>query len=198
MNREDDAGTLWHPTADTVRPHARSVSRAAAMALINFLLRLPGHAFRLLILRRIAKVNVGAGTVIERGLVLNCRGGVTIGPYCIINHGVHLDGRGGLTIGAATDIGPGVHILTATHDIQSADFAYIEAGVHIGERNWIATESIVLPGLTTGNGVVVGARSVVTHDIGENSIVAGAPARIRSTRNEDAQMIRTRYRRFWH
>ncbi len=49
--------------------------------------------------------------------------------------------------------------------------------VHIGRDVWIGFESIVLPGVTIGNGAIVGARSVVTEDVEPYTVVAGNPAR---------------------
>jgi acetyltransferase-like isoleucine patch superfamily enzyme len=50
--------------------------------------------------------------------------------------------------------------------------------VHIGHAVWIGFESCVLPGVTIGEGSIVGARSVVTQDVPPFTIVAGNPARI--------------------
>jgi acetyltransferase-like isoleucine patch superfamily enzyme len=50
--------------------------------------------------------------------------------------------------------------------------------VRIGRAAWIGFESCVLPGVTVGEGAVVGARSVVTSDVAPFTIVAGNPARL--------------------
>src|SRR6185369_11206984 len=49
--------------------------------------------------------------------------------------------------------------------------------VHIGRNVWIGFDACVLPGVTIGDGAVVGARSVVAHDVPAYSVVAGNPAR---------------------
>ncbi|HAJ60189.1 MAG TPA: hypothetical protein DCP31_13785, partial [Cyanobacteria bacterium UBA8543] len=47
------------------------------------------------------------------------------------------------------------------------------------ERNvWIGFDACVLPGVTIGEGAIVGARSVVTQDVPPYSVVAGNPARL--------------------
>jgi carbonic anhydrase/acetyltransferase-like protein (isoleucine patch superfamily) len=50
--------------------------------------------------------------------------------------------------------------------------------VHIGRGAWLGFDSCVLPGVTVGEGAVVGARSVVTADVAPFTIVAGNPARV--------------------
>ena len=50
--------------------------------------------------------------------------------------------------------------------------------IHIGPNVWIGFDSCLLPGVTIGQGAVVGARSVVTTDVPPYTIVAGNPARV--------------------
>lgn len=50
--------------------------------------------------------------------------------------------------------------------------------VRIGRAAWIGFDSCVLPGVTVGEGAIVGARSVVTEDVDPFTIVAGNPARV--------------------
>jgi maltose O-acetyltransferase len=55
--------------------------------------------------------------------------------------------------------------------------------VRIGDRVWIAYRAIILPGVTIGEGAVVGAGSVVTKDVEPYTIVAGNPARVVNKRS---------------
>lgn len=48
----------------------------------------------------------------------------------------------------------------------------------IGNDVWIGTDAMILPGVTLGDGVIVGARAVVAHDVPSWSVVAGNPARV--------------------
>lgn len=50
--------------------------------------------------------------------------------------------------------------------------------VHIGQHVWIAQDSMVMPGVTIGEGSIVGARSLVTRDTPSRSLVAGVPAKL--------------------
>jgi acetyltransferase-like isoleucine patch superfamily enzyme len=58
--------------------------------------------------------------------------------------------------------------------------------IHIGRNVWIGFDCIVLPGVTIGDGSIVGARSVVTEDVPAFTMVAGNPARlIRKLENDE-------------
>jgi acetyltransferase-like isoleucine patch superfamily enzyme len=58
--------------------------------------------------------------------------------------------------------------------------------IHIGRNVWVGFDCIVLPGVTIGDGSVIGARSVVTRDVPPYTLVAGNPAReIRRIENDE-------------
>lgn len=50
--------------------------------------------------------------------------------------------------------------------------------VHIGRAAWIGFGACILPGVTVGDGAIVAARSIVTHDVPCDTLVAGNPARL--------------------
>jgi acetyltransferase-like isoleucine patch superfamily enzyme len=94
-----------------------------------------------------------------------------------------LDSRGGLTIGDNVNISDEVAIWTAEHDIQSPTFAYTTAPVVIGARAWLCFRSIILAGITLGEGCVVASGAVVTKDVAPFTVVAGIPAKVIGSRN---------------
>ena len=55
---------------------------------------------------------------------------------------------------------------------------YSKGAIHIGNNVWIGDKATVLGGITIGDNVIVGANSVVTHDVPSNCVVAGIPAKI--------------------
>ena len=83
-----------------------------------------------------------------------------------------------IEIGDNVTLAPRVHILC--HDASTKTFLnYTRIGrVTIGDNVFIGAESVVLPGVTIGSNVIVGANSTVTHDIPDNCVVAGSPARV--------------------
>jgi len=119
---------------------------------------------------------------LHRHLRLFCVGGVSIGRGTTINRRATLDGRGGLSIGSNVSISEGVKLLTATHDVRSPSFALRLRPVCVADWVWIGADAIVLPGVTVGEGAVVGAGSVVTRDVEPYTVVAGNPATTRALR----------------
>jgi acetyltransferase-like isoleucine patch superfamily enzyme len=99
---------------------------------------------------------------------------------------------GYLVIGAAQQVSIGddvllacnVTILDNLHGHRSVTVPYkyqpLErvAAVSIGAGSWVGQNAVILPGVTIGEMAIVGANSVVTHDVPRRSIVAGAPARV--------------------
>jgi maltose O-acetyltransferase len=85
-----------------------------------------------------------------------------------------------IVIGDRTLLGPAVQLYTATHPREAAErrtgLEYARP-ITIGADAWLGGGSIVLPGMTIGDGAVVGAGSVVTHDVPPGVTVAGNPAR---------------------
>lgn len=84
-------------------------------------------------------------------------------------------------IGSDAFIGPNVSIYTACHPIDGKERRSRREWakpVTIGNDVWIGGSVTILPGVTLGNNITVGAGSVVTHSFGDNVVIAGNPARI--------------------
>lgn len=128
---------------------------------------------------------MGGGTFVQMGCrFLNGRK-VHLGERNVINFGCLFDGRKfHIRTGNDVSIGPEATILTLGHDPQSPDFAERGADVVIGDRVWIGYGALILPGVTLGEGVVVGAAAVVTKNVPAYAIVAGNPARQVGERNQ--------------
>ena len=78
-------------------------------------------------------------------------------------------------------LGPRVCIFTACHPVDPQErLSGNELGkpVTIGNNVWIGGNSVINPGVNIGNNVVIGSGSVVTHDIPDNVVAAGNPAKI--------------------
>jgi maltose O-acetyltransferase len=165
---------------------------------VNQLLRVPGHRFRHAILRHVVGWEIGDRCALERNIHITARGGVRMGNRCNINHGVLLDGGGGLALGSLVNVSPEALLLTTEHDPESPAFEGRDRQVVVGDRVWIASRAIVLPGTTIGEGTVVAAGAVVRGDVPPWSIVAGNPARVVKRRSSEAQAELAFYQRFLH
>ena len=101
-----------------------------------------------------------------------------IGSYSRIN-GVHISVRSSVTIGKRVRIGPYTLIMDSDfHDTSDRSRDGKVKPVVICDDAWIASRAIILKGVTIGRGAMVAAGSVVTHDVPDNALVAGVPARI--------------------
>ena len=85
-------------------------------------------------------------------------------------------------------IAPGCHITDVNHGIAPGELIRKQPldskPVRIGNDVWVGTGCSILPGVTIGDGAVVGARSVVTDDVPSNAIVVGSPAKLLRYRTE--------------
>lgn len=144
--------------------------------------RWPSRRFRMAFLRT-ALAKCGRGTMVQMDCrFLNPRK-IQLGERNVINFGSLFDGRRYVVrTGNDVSIGPEASILSLGHDPQSTDFADRGGDVTIGDRVWIGYRAIVLPGVSIGEGAVVGAGAIVTKDILPFTIVAGNPARPIGTR----------------
>lgn len=70
-----------------------------------------------------------------------------------------------------------VQLISNNHDLENRSVITCKP-VHICQRAWIGAGATILPGVTVGENAVVGAGSVVTHDVEPDTIVAGNPARV--------------------
>jgi acetyltransferase-like isoleucine patch superfamily enzyme len=132
-----------------------------------------------------AGVRMGRDIVLKPGVEVLAPRNLMIGSHTNIGRYVHLDSRGGLTIGDNVNISDEVAIWTAEHDIQSPDFVMTTGPVVIGARVWLGFRSIVLPGITLGEGCVVASAAVVTKDVPPFTVVAGIPAKVIGSRSRE-------------
>jgi acetyltransferase-like isoleucine patch superfamily enzyme len=91
-----------------------------------------------------------------------------------------------IQIGAYVCVNDGVKLLTASHDITAPTWHHVKAPIIIEDYAWIATNAIILAGVTIGRGAVVGAGAVVSKSVAPGAIVAGNPAQqISKKRSEE-------------
>jgi acetyltransferase-like isoleucine patch superfamily enzyme len=138
-------------------------------------------------------ISIGSSTVVGRdvglsaGLVPGHQGlppdVVRIGDRCLIGRGSSIVGHASIVIEDDVWTGQHVHITDMNHGYELLDLPIGAQGapvkpVRVGAGSWLGHGVVVLPGVTIGRHVVVGAGSVVTRDLPDNCVAVGAPARV--------------------
>ncbi len=132
-----------------------------------------------------ACIRIGAGVYIGHRTSINgyWREGITISDGAWIGPDCHLHAAGGIRIGRRVGLGSGVKILTSSHDIDGGHAMILDAplqfaAVVIGDGADLGCGAIILPGVTIGDGAQIGAGAVVTQSVPALAVAVGNPARI--------------------
>lgn len=124
------------------------------------------------------------GSSVELGTEEN--GCIEIGQKVRINRGTTIFSYDRIVIGDDTLIGEFVSIRDANHGIRVSKKINTQPHeakeIIIGNDVWIGRGSVILPGVSIGDGSIIGANSVVTKTIPENVIAVGTPAKVIRTR----------------
>jgi len=104
-------------------------------------------------------------------------GNLTLGEHATLADGVEVYCVERITIGAGTTVSQHSYLCGATHDSDDPAFPLVPMPITIGQRVWIAADVFVGPGVTIGDGAVVGARSSVFRDIEPWTVNAGSPSK---------------------
>jgi putative colanic acid biosynthesis acetyltransferase WcaF len=131
----------------------------------NFLLRLFG-------------AKIGKKVIIRPTARITYPWKVSIGDYSWIGDDVVLYSLGEIEIGKNVVISQKSYICTASHDYLQSDFPIFAKKSTIEDECWLATDVFVSPGITIGEGSVIGSRSSVYKDIPSNKVCIGSPAKI--------------------
>lgn len=106
---------------------------------------------------------------------------ISVGDNFYTNHNVTILDGAKVTFGSNVFIAPNCVFSTAGHPIDSEQRNQgleIALPITVGNSVWIGTNVSVLPGVTIGNDVVIGAGSVVNRDIPDGVVAAGNPCRV--------------------
>lgn len=139
------------------------------------------------------QIVIGRNVDLHGCLSVGKKGKITIGDYALIGPRVLIQSEEKIEIGNFSYIAPDVLIMdTNHHSIYAADrmvdifgvakgisgINSIGKPIKIGNHVWLARRVMVFKGVTIGDRSVVGAGTVVTHDIPSDVVVAGSPAKI--------------------
>jgi putative colanic acid biosynthesis acetyltransferase WcaF len=134
-------------------------------------------------LLRLFGARIGAKVIIRPTATVTYPWKVTIGDFSWIGDDVTLYSLGEIIVGKNTVISQRSYICTGAHDYTRLTFDIYAKPVRIGDQVWVATDVFVAPGVSIGNGAVVGVRSTVLNDLPEGMICYGSPAKPMKVRN---------------
>jgi len=125
----------------------------------------------------------GKDVLIDYGCYFRYPSRMSIGDRVSINRGCRFFGSrlGGeyvIRLGNNVAIGPEVVFFGAGHEYSSLSLPDIGGNILVEDNVWIGGRSVIVHGVTIGEGSVVAAGSVVTRDVSAYTVVAGVPARM--------------------
>lgn len=128
------------------------------------------------LLLRLFGAKLGRGVEVRPTATITYPWKVSIGDHCWISDEVVLYSLGEIRIGAHTVVSQRSYLCTGSHAIDKVGFDIFTLPIVVGSECWIASDVFVAPGVSIGDGTVVGARSTVLHDLPAGMICHGAPA----------------------
>jgi lipopolysaccharide O-acetyltransferase len=137
-------------------------------------------------------LNIGVGFSANTGLVLDVFGKnsqLIIGDNVMANYRLHIGSAKYIKIGSNTLFGSDCTVMDHSHGGYNGVFQsdpsvppvkrdLISSPIVIGNNCWFGDRVFIIQGVTIGDGVVIGAGSIVTKDIPSNSLAVGVPAKI--------------------
>ena len=119
---------------------------------------------------------------------------IHLGDNVFINYNCVILDMNRITIGNNVMIAPNVTISAATHPLSAVERRSrkcLTGEIVIEDDVWIGCNAAILPGVRIGRGSIVGAGAVVNRDVPPHSVVAGVPARIIRTLEEEVSQKST-------
>lgn len=136
----------------------------------------PLHGWRSMLLRLFG-AKVGKGVHVYPGVDIWAPWNLELGDQAGVASGATLYSQGHIFIGKRAVISQGSYLCAGTHDFEKAGFPLYTKPIRIEDEAWIAAQAFIHPGVTVGEGAVVGARSVVVKDLPPWMVCAGFPAK---------------------
>lgn len=133
------------------------------------------YKWRVMLLRLFG-AQIGRNVKIYGSTIVWHPGNLTIEDHVLIGPRVKLYNQGSIAIGKYTVVSQDASICASTHNVNEADFPLLLRPVTIAAHCWVAAEAFVGPGVTMGEGGVLGARAVAMRSLEPWTFYSGNPA----------------------
>lgn len=134
------------------------------------------------LLSQITNTEIDESTTVFTPLHINYGKHTKIGKNVFVNFDCVFLDLGGITIEDNVLIAPKVSLLSEGHPVLPENRHSLMVGhIHIKRNAWIGAGAIILQGVTIGENAIVAAGAVVSHDVPDNTIVGGLPAKFLKT-----------------
>jgi acetyltransferase-like isoleucine patch superfamily enzyme len=141
--------------------------------------------FRRILARRLFGA-CGSAFTAEENVRFNFGRFIHAGDGVFCNRNVLLDSKGGITLGNGVALAEDVRIFTHTHG-EASHIERTYRPVVIGDYAKVYCGAVILPGVTIGPQAIVAAGALVTHDVPENMVAAGRPAKVLRERRTEGR-----------
>ncbi len=127
-------------------------------------------------LLRLFGARIGRQCLIRRTVKIYYPWLLEMGDLVIVGDSANIYCLGKITLSDRCMVSQEAYLCAGTHDYTRLDLPLIRVPIHIGSDAWICARAFIGPGVTVGEGAVVGACAVVMKDVAAWMIVAGNPA----------------------
>ena len=141
-----------------------------------------GLLLRYILIKTLCK-ECGTNVSVDDSVWLYNLNNISIGNNVSINPMTYIQGRGGIKIGNDVSIGHHVTIMSSDHIYDDLETPIKDQGIQVKEvviENgvWVGAKASILMGVHIGQGAIIAAGAVVTHDVESFAIVGGVPAKL--------------------
>lgn len=172
----------YRPSPHSLRNRLGRAIWAVAWALLFRPTPKPMHGWRRWLLRRFG-ARIDAKAVVHPSVRIWAPWNLSMGPHACLSGHVDCYCVDRVEIGAYATVSQYAFLCTAGHDIDSRDMTLTTAPIRIGDHAWVAAAAFVAPGVTIGEGGVVGARASAFGAVPPWTVVVGNPARCLRSRS---------------
>ena len=136
----------------------------------------PLHAWRCWLLRKFG-ARIGSPCYVYNDVEIWAPWNLRMADYSTLGRRVICYSMAPVKLGERAVVSQGVHLCTGSHNHQSENFQLFACPIEIGADAWICAEAFLAPGVSIGEGAVIGARAVVSRDQPAWMVCAGNPCR---------------------